>query len=430
MLVLALLAAACMLAPVVLYLVGALRDPFHPLLFVGVVSYFIAPHRLIFHGPQSLELADADTFAAYLGVSLIAVLGVYAGWAWGGRRPAVVAQCADGSYSVARLVVPAVVFAAVALPVHFITRDSAERFSGYFRDLSSLWIAAAILLIQAVTLAPRRDRLPLLLLLLAAVVPPVERFLNYGQRGDTFRLAALGMLAFLMWRRRPSKPVFVVAAAGLAVVLATIASTRHLVATGQAPDRIRALAQVIPDFFQNHQKADAGDEQIFGAAIVATVRQTGRYGYGLGLTVGLAGRLLPREFFPDKDDYTFFSGGYNRADIRGATGLTIPGGAAPSGFANGFAELSWACPVVWALFAVPYRRLWERARGGDDVPAVGLFTGYTMAMLYAVTQDLLTAEINMLHVLLPLAVVYRFARIRPADEGNGQEAPAEAMQTA
>ena len=53
-----------------------------------------------------------------------------------------------------------------------------------------------------------------------------------------------------------------------------------------------------------------------------------------------------------------------------------------------------------------------------------------MAMLYAVTQDLLTAEINMLHVLLPLAVVYRFARIRPADEGNGQEAPAEAMQTA
>jgi hypothetical protein len=143
---------------------------------------------------------------------------------------------------------------------------------------------------------------------------------------------------------------------------------------------------------------------------VTTVENTGRYGKGLGLTVGFVGRFLPRQLFPNKDEYIFFAGGFDFLQLRSETGLKIPFGSAPSGFATGFAELGFLCPIIWIIAGYFYRRFWDKAILLGSIRSQGLLAGYTMAMLYAITQDLLTGQVNLVYVLLPLSLVYYIAR--------------------
>jgi hypothetical protein len=242
---------------------------------------------------------------------------------------------------------------------------------------------------------------------LVSISPAIDRFVVYGQRGDTFRLAALVTLFYLLRRRRPTKVVFISAAVILGLTMATLQLTRDLVNNGDAPNRISALVKVIPKFFEaSDAKVDPGDEDVFGAGSVDIIRQTGEYGYGRTLTIGLVAHLLPRGLFPDKDDWTVYHGDTPKIGSYGA---------ARSGFAYGFLEMGWFCWVIWMIYGFIYRRMWDRAIQGGDIRYQALLVGVSVAILYGISQELLTGEINVLYVVVPLILIYRLARARKPD---------------
>jgi hypothetical protein len=249
---LVILASIVMLAPAFLYAINVIRDPFHPLIFVGIISYFIAPHRLLFNSEATFMVLEERYFVSYTIASMISVLGVYVGWFWAGKRNKndLNPEPLHGQYDVSRMIIFAILFAIIGAVSHYQYKDIGytTEISGYARDLRGLWIAGAILTIQAIILLPRSTRFPLYLLLGLCIYPAVERFLAYGQRGDTFRLAVLGMLAYLMLKKRPSKVAFISLACGLGMLLATLHFTRAVVANGDAPNRLSAIAKVIPEF--------------------------------------------------------------------------------------------------------------------------------------------------------------------------------------
>jgi hypothetical protein len=204
-------------------------------------------------------------------------------------------------------------------------------------------------------------------------------------------------------------------AAVLGLTLSTLAMTRSMVNNGDAPNRIEALGRVIPEYLRGHlSEADPADEEIFGAAVVNTVRASQDYGYGLSVTVGIVGRFLPRQIFPNKDEYISFTDAFDYPTIRAETGLSIPYGSAPSGFANGFTELAWACPLIWMVVGYFYRRFWDKATVAGDMRSLGYLVGFMMAVFYALSQELITGEVNLIYVLAPLTVVYKLAKVPQA----------------
>ncbi|MCL2646587.1 MAG: hypothetical protein FWD61_06220 [Phycisphaerales bacterium] len=407
------------LAPAALYVIGKIKDPFHPLLFVGTLSYFIAAHRLVVNQKTHFLLLPEDAYAAYVWVALLAVLGVYWGWRLGRSR--VVKQYSlsywQSEFQISYLLLAAMTCTMIGIVICFLIRSdqiviaSATHGMGYVADLKLLWITGAILWVQIFILCPQYRSIASLMFF-ASLIPPIERFLSYGQRGDTFRVAVILELFYLMRAKRPSKAVFITAAVILGLVLGTLERTRAIVNSGDAKNRFEAISKVIPSFFaQADTIPDTGGEDVFGAAAMRTVQDTGTYGYGRSLTIGLVGRFLPRKFFPDKDAWTTFHGGYDATMIQSATGLTISGGAACSGFAESFLELSWFSPIIWVGIGYLYRKLWDRALAGD-LRFQGFMVGFSIAILYGISQALIVAEVNIIYVLLPLFLIYRVAHTR------------------
>jgi hypothetical protein len=176
---------------------------------------------------------------------------------------------------------------------------------------------------------------------------------------------------------------------------------------------LHAFAHVLPKFFKGElTHCSEADECVFGAAAIDTVRANHSYGYGLGYTAGIFIQFTPRQIFPNKREWILSNGGADAEAIAAQTGVVVPGGSAPSGFAHGFFELGWLCPIAWIVLGYFYRRHWDNATISDDVRHTGLLVAFTMAMLYAITQDIFTAEMNMIDVMIPLVLVYRFARCR------------------
>jgi hypothetical protein len=412
------------LCPLFLYLVRKIKDPFHPLIFAGTLFYFICAHRVFTENVHLVEVLPEALYNAYLIASILSVVGLYAGWYWCVRRerkmsprPVVVHD-----YHAGLLMCFATLFAGLATTVHFVFYEQYE-LTGWIRDWSALWITAAIICVQ-VSIVSAQHRIWAVLVLLIALAPPVDRFLVYGQRGDTFRLAMLVAVAYITLRRRPSKAVFIVAATILALTLATLQLTREIVDDGEATNRFTALAEVIPHFFKRDVvRVDTGEELVFGSAAIASTRSTERYGYGLSWTAGLLVRLLPRPLVPDKYRYFADLAAYDPASIYSAAGVTISSGAAPSGTASGFAELGWLCFIPWILLGYGYRKLWTWSTQRHELFYQALFAGYTMAVLYAISQDLSTAEVNLLYVMLPIPLAYRIARQPKQIESPAQLQP-------
>ncbi len=430
MMFLALFLSFLCLLPVAMYLVGKIRDPFHPLVLVGALFYLIGPHRLIFNASAALELLPEPVYDVYLVVSILCILGVYFGWYRAGRsaklRRIVETPAEPVQYNTSMGLLLAFTFLAISIPVHFLQLDVEHVTSGWFRDLRQLWIAAAIVSVMVIVQknVSSGQRILAMLALAISLVPPLERFWNYGQRGDTFRIAIVGEMFYFFANRRPSKLTFLSAAACVVVVMGTLHLTRNLVLSGESPNRIDALTKVIPSFFEKHaQKADASDEYIFGAAGMNSCRRTGRYGYGTGITVGFVEHLLPHEWFPRKDIGVMVHAGFDGEAMRDYNNLIIPGGAAPSGVPHSFYELGWACPIIWIIIGYFYRILWVRANFTRNPLPIGLLAGYTISVMYTIAQDVMTGEVNLLYSFLPLLLVHSLCRIREQPTFSYIDAP-------
>ena len=412
------------LIPFGLYLLGRIRDPFHPMIFMGILSTAVVANPLIKNHDEAILILDESLYIQFTVFTLFCVLAMYLGWFWGGRSTTerrdnlAAPELRDGA-----MLSFGFMCSLVGTSVFYLTYERWD-LTGYLREWAMLWITAAILLVQVMLYSPNRAyRLLASPCLLFALIPPLNRFFVYGQRGDTFRIAVILMLVFFCKKKRPSKPVFIV----------VVYFFRHhghapdnpgMVENGESINRLDALVHVVPHFFERMQTDRAsedfntGAECVFGPASMATVSETGRYGYGTGLTTGLITRFLPRGDLFDKEHAVFSipHAGYDANAILAATGITIPAGSAFSGFANAFCELGWLGWVVWVLIGYFFCRLWKRAILVSDPRAQGYLAGYFIACLYAVTQDLVTAEVNIIFVFIPLYFIYKFATVKPVFE--------------
>ena len=83
-------ACLCMLllglSPLALYLLGKIKDPLNPLILVGAASYFVSAHQLLIKPGPAMAHFEGSTYAVYVFVAFISLLGYYAGWYIAQRR--------------------------------------------------------------------------------------------------------------------------------------------------------------------------------------------------------------------------------------------------------------------------------------------------------------------------------------------------------
>jgi hypothetical protein len=417
----AFLAGCILLIPAVLYGLGLLKDTFHPLFFVGTVSFSLTVYGVFVNREQSLQFVPAEALIVYLLLVILCFAGFAAGWFYARRRDRGIrmAPLQPPVYRSNLLFLFAIIFTLVGVPIALYTRNDFS-VTGYLRDFGQLWMVGALLAIQSGLLQPSLRPAAIILVILC-LLPPIDRFLTYGQRGDTFRVALLIVPIFLFYQRRPQRVFFIPAALGLALVLATLVQTRALVYTGEAKNRFDALSKVIPSFVdgKNRQPIQGSEEYIFGSAMVAAARHTNDYDHGFGFLYNLGVRFLPKEYF-DKDSlYTAWSPGNYIVHVASDAGYGIPGGSAPSGFAHTFVEFWWFAPLFWALLGFWARRIYLGALTGD-LARQGYFVAFFIIMLYLLSQDLYTSSMNAIYTLPSLFLAYKAARVtqdESAEEG-------------
>jgi hypothetical protein len=421
------------LLPLGLYVIRRGKDPFNPLILVGAASFFVSAYDLLTKPGPALAFFDESTYSLYVLIAILSLLGFYAGWYVSRRRDRATfnPEHKQRVFRPERLIAIAGFSAVVANIVFVITHGDAQ-VTGYLRDWGMLWVAAAIIAVQVIASKPNTTiRMWAWIVLGIAIISPVYRFFDYGQRGDTIRLALIASVFYLVWRTRPYKPAFIAAAVVVALTLATLHTTRAIVNEDPTKNRITALAVAIPHFLKEKpEEYESGREFIFGTAIVKAAHDSGIYGYGKAFTIRLIARFAPKELFPDKWEWMGAAFAENFIRAKDEAGVVISGGAAISGAAEGYAELSWFFPIIWFIFGFFHQKLWFRAIYSTNMAFTGYVVAYSVAMVYGILQDVNTAQMNMIYVLAPLYFIYKAcsAPVHTAETmPNTVEAPAVSL---
>ena len=294
--------------------------------------------------------------------------------------------------------------------------------TGYIRDWGFMQLPAAVLLIQAYML-DRRLLWPAVAGVAAALYWCVHWFFVYGGRGVTGIMLALVAAPFLFKGTRPRKPWVLIFGFVAAVVMMTLAETRSIVGSGEAPNRIAALVVAGKKFLHGGSRSyGPGTELVAGAAEVQTVQTLGDWDYGR-FVYNFAVKFLPHEWFPRKAWlYTVWGetggpNGHGRLIDRTA-GLKLPEGFAPTGFAAAFVEFSWLFPVFWFLLGYFTHCLYAGAVCARRLDYQCYLVCTFVGLLYLVAQGINAAEFQFAFSLAPAWLAYRYARVRRVPAGG------------
>ena len=314
----------------------------------------------------------------------------------------------------------------IGVACYWYTREDYS-FTGYIRAWALVWVSGLILVMQSVLI--RRSNLFVGLIFgVLALVPPVDRFFIYGQRGDTFRLAIIVIPVFLFFGRRPPRAVFIPAAICLVLVLSVLERTRGTVENGQASNRVQALVNVLPDFFKERSTSYYGTEDfIYGSAMVDAVRNSGEYNYGR-CVVDFAVRFLPKELFDKDKYYSQWSRPLAAETTSLAAGYSIDYGSFASGYAFAFVEFWWFTVFFWAGLGYWIRRQYVAASNTSRLDQHAYFVTLFIMLLYLITQDINDFLLNIVCLNIPLLVAYRYSREHAAP--NEESAPRKVISEA
>ena len=416
-----LLTAAVCLAPLACYLTRVIKDPFHPLILIGTLIYFLTTHFPLFHESMVLSYLDPADLARFEWLVLFATLALYGGWFYSRKRnrQRPIPEHHHIEYNSDRLLLLATVLAIISTVSFYATYEDTTG-SGYARELSYMWVPAAVLATQAILLE-RKHLLPGLIIIFIALSHPVDRFLFYG-RGDTIRMAILTIPIFFL-QKRPKIWNTLVVMVVLTIVISTLTSTRKMVQTGEAKNRFEALWKAGPSFFtEDPTHLTGGEEFIYGTMAMGDLQQTGPY-YGrfTALTIAPLIHLLPHELTPWKLDSKYLAmmpNGHTWTEFRQEFGIQIQGGSAPTGFTDLFCDQWWFCLVTWFILGYAAHRFYVRALQRGNLKWQGLFVGFIMGMVYLITQEIYFSYLNIIFDMVPLLIAYRHARVVTIDESS------------
>ncbi|MGC8553597.1 MAG: hypothetical protein ACP5O7_12140 [Phycisphaerae bacterium] len=410
----ALLCALICLLPPVLYLLGVIRDPFHPLIIVGGTAFGCASYLLLTDPAPALQYTTMAALSMYQFIVATSILSLYTGWWWLGRRshaPSAGVLNLRPAYSPHRMAFAAWVYAIISAAVA-VRYYGHIRASGYITNLVFLEWPAAILFIQAALL----DRT---LVPMAVVGVPVActesllRFFLYGSRFEVAVVSSLAMVPFLLRGKRPRKPFFLGVLLAFAVVVWSMTATRTIMGQGKADNRLTALGIAIEHVLgRKHPWYTAGKTFVFGTNVVRVASEThfdnGMFLYNLGI------RFLPHEWFPNKYNwYTDWSQTGDITMVRRHLGMStdaMPNGAACSGFASVFVEFGWLYVVPWFFLGAGLAAVYRRAVHGRLVEFQGLLVISYVLMFLFIGQDVYQFVLYGLFGGVPTVLGYWFAR--------------------
>lgn len=242
--------------------------------------------------------------------------------------------------------------------------------SGYVSESMNLGLVAAVMVAAAryrrgftsVTLA----------VFLLGLLPNLLQGTFGGRRGPLFMSLSAAVLGWLLTRVRPPRLWTIwPAMAAIAVAVVFVASQRQFLYLGseQSVDW-EVFASAL-----GQEEVDQGNNFIYGAGFITTVRRTGEYTWGKRLAVNLLVRPIPRQLWPTKYEdagATWVTSNYpglghlTQGDWLAAVGWLPLTGSSAMSVSDLYGEFGWgAVPVFYLIgrgFALVYWR--RRTRGG------------------------------------------------------------------
>ena len=419
------LCIACLvcLSPLVLYLLGFQRDPFHPLIFIGTLTFFVMTYFPLRYQPLVLDYLPGEVYARFELLVAAVMAAIFLGWffsSWRRKRSLnrgfeeTIRPIDVASYNPTTLFVCGAILISIAIPLFFLTYENWQ-VTAYARDLGLMWLPGAMLMVQVMVM-DKRLRMGAIIFLLIAVIPPLNRFMVYGQRADTIRLALLGVVFYMTVGKRPSRPMFIGATIFVGIILTSLTTTRYMVESGGARNRIDALLKVGPAYFTTAPThLNFGEEFLYGSICTEHARVANDWGYGAAVTYVPVIHTLPKEWFPWKSDYFYMHGNYDWQELRGMFGILISSGSAPTGIADLYIDLWWFSLIIWFLFGYGLHRIHLRAMISGNIRSQGILTGMMVGLMYLITQEIYQGYTQLIYATVPIAIVYKMARLKTAD---------------
>ena len=405
------------LAPLALYLVGRVRDPFHPLALAGLLAFGIADFKLLLDPGSALNYVEAGSLVEFELIAAASLLCLYLGWHWRGwRRPAgrlrgAVAGSPPRAYSPSRLLGTGGLMALLALTAWLVDIHRV-RATGYVADWVFLQTPAAVLLIQA-GLLDRNLWLPALTALCLDLFGCAYHAYTYGSRSTTAILFTVLAVPFFVRGARPRKKWVLVAGAVGFIVMMTLAETRTIVGKGEAPNRFAALWVAGERFIHGGQRRyGAGREFVVGAGEVQVVQDQQNWNFGR-VFPDMAIIFLPHQYFPDKYDWVSpWDAPHFFPLLRRYLGLTkkvLSYGVAPTGFADAYVNFWWMFPLFWLALGYFLNFIYAEAVYGHRLDHQCYLVCSFLVLFLLVGQDIEAGEFAALFTMLPAWLAYGYA---------------------
>lgn len=417
--------AVVSLAPLALYLVGRIKEPFHPLTLAGVITFGLADYKLLRDPGPALNYVTAGALVEFELISAFSLLCLYAGWRWRSRRSVGGLQGRPpgpppAAYSPTRLLAVGGLLATLTLAAWLVTIHKVYN-TGYVGDWVFLQTPGAVLLIQACIL-DRNLLLPAITALCLDLFGCVYHAYTYGSRSTTAILFTVLVVPFIVRGTRPRKPLVIALGLIAGVALMALAATRTIVGKGEASNRFDALWIAGEDFLHGGRRSyGAGREFVVGAGEVQVVQEQQDWNYGR-VFLDMPIIFLPHQYFPNKYDWVSrWDAPHSFPLLRRYLGLSkkvLSYGVAPLGFSDAFVNFWWLFPVFWLLLGYYLQYLYSGATSGRRLDFQAYLVCSFFVLFLLVGQDIEAGEFAALLTLLPAWMAYRYAREHDARTGR------------
>ena len=409
------------------------RDVFHPLVFIMPMMAFI-------YGWMPLRLLAEDALAGFfdgeqlLMVQTLNVLGaiVFAGACLaasaGARRsresvpPLPVATCA-------RLRIGGAIVGSIGLACWTISIVNVGGFtaafsnsygggwddSGYIRDCNLLLLVAVLLLVAAIASEGPR----FLNVLFAGMfgLPWLTQALLTARRGPTFAICVVVLMGWYLNRnRRPPAVAMMVCGFLLGWLVLFLVANRGSIYLGSDFDVQTDVSNIV-------EKADTGNEYIYGAGSVISADRRGHYFWMRRYLAQLFIRPIPSAMWPTKyEDFgvpellTNAGTGEGFADALGWVGAV---GSAPGIVADLFIELWWLALAALAVLGWCYGWVWRKAVTGGAAWS-SQYAILAALSLYLVMQTMEAVIFRTLLLSVPTWVIWNWALRAAPDVAEAQ----------
>jgi hypothetical protein len=413
----------------------ASRDVFHPLIFIGPMLaflYFWMPWRLYHFGGMDRflnyhQLVHVQTLFVLGGLAYVLgclAAGVKEGSLKANRDHLVVTS----ELMATRLLTGGTLVGLVGAMCWFITIYNVGGFveaysssysggwdsSGYIRDGSLLLLTGTLLPIAA--LAAGASKFWCWFVIVACSVPWLSQSLLMARRGPTFGYAIVLLMGWYFNRgKRPPILLLAVLGAGLGYLVLFLVTNRGAIYLGSDLDVNTNVGNVV-------EKADTGNEYIYGSGAVLAAEQSEHYYWLRRYIAEVIIRPIPSAIWPTKwEDFgvpeVLVNAGTDPgiADVLGWVGAP---GSAPGIIADLFLEVWWFAVPAMALIGYAYGWVWRRAatRGGAWTSQYVILSSLSM---YLVMQTMEAVLFRALLLSIPCWIVWRWSQkalLLPEDE--------------